>query len=172
MAAHKNINWDQFSNSLEVHEPYLGTDAADAQEQWTLGRGKWPTSYLKAVQPRYEEAYQALQGHLKNEVNLPDQVQVTHRGDVPKGAKIRSGSIYPNWSGDNPDSEYGIHHYGQSSRLHIHLVPREHIIGVGHDGEGEVFFDEGSKPPRPPSPAPGLGSKGKYKARRNLKGTK
>jgi hypothetical protein len=148
MAAHEGINWDQFSNSLEIHEPYLGTDEAGAQEQWSLGRGKWPTPYIKAVQPRYEEAYQALQYHLKNEVNLPDQVQITHRGDVPKNAKVKSGSIFPNWSGNNPDSEYGIHHYGQSSRLHIHLVPREHIIGVGHEGEGEVFFDEGAKKPK------------------------
>ena len=31
MPAHEGINWDQFSNSLEVHEPYLGTDAVDAQ---------------------------------------------------------------------------------------------------------------------------------------------
>jgi hypothetical protein len=144
MPANKHINWDQFSNSLEVHEPYLGTDAAEAQEQWAFGRGGWPTAYIKEVQPRYEEAYQALQYHLKNEVNLPDQVQITHRGDVPKNAKVKSGSIFPNWSGNNPDSMYNIHHYGQSNRLHIYLVPREHIIGVGHDGEGEVFFDEGT----------------------------
>ena len=169
MAAHENINWDQFSDTYKMaHAPYLqGTDHEADMDQWSYGTTKWPTSYLKAVQPRHEEAYQSLQGHLKNEVNLPDQVQVTHRGDVPKGAKIRSGSIYPEWSGKNPHSDMGIHHYGQSNRLHIYLVPREHIIGVGHDGEGEVFFDEGSG-----NPNEGLGALGRAKARQNLKGTK
>jgi hypothetical protein len=108
-----------------------------------------------------------MQQHLRDEVNLPDQVQVTHRGSVPKGAKVRSGSINPSWTGSNPDSAMGIHHYGQDNKLHIYLVPREHIIGVGHPGEEEVFFDEGS--PKKKAPAPGLGQKGKIKARNNLK---
>ena len=166
MAAHKNINWGQFYNTLAVsHDPYLSTEAADSRDEWSYGSTKWPTQYLKDVSPRYEESYQNLQGHLKNEVNLPDQVQVTHRGDVPKNAKVKSGSIYPDWTGNNPDSSSGIHHYGQSNRLHIYLVPREHIVGVGHDGEGEVFFDHGSG-----NPNKGLGALGRAKARQNLNG--
>jgi hypothetical protein len=173
MAAHEGINWDQFDDTLETaHMPYIqGTPAEGDIEQWSHGTTKWPKKYLREVQDRHSEAYVGFQDHLKTEVNLPDQVQVTHRGDVPQGAKIRSGSIYPNWTGNNPNKEeFGIHHYGQTNKLHIYLVPRQHIIGVGHTGEGEVFFDEGSKKPAPP--APGLGRRGKTQARKNLKGFK
>lgn len=169
MAAHEGINWDQFSESYEKgHAPYLqGTEEEASVEDWSHpnpGAKTWPTPYINAVKNRRDEPYQAFQQHLKNEVNLPDQVQVTHRGEVPKGAKVRSGSIYPNWTGRNPE---GVQHFGQGSKLHIYLVPREHIIGVGHEGEGEVFFDQGS--PKKKAPAPGLGNKGKIKARNNLK---
>ena len=170
MPAHKSINWDQFDESYEKgHAPYLqGTEEEADVEQWSHGTTKWPTQYINAVKDRHDEPYKSLQYHLKNEVNLPDQVQVTHRGDVPKGAKVRSGSIYPEWSGRNPDKEeFGIHHYGQNNRLHIYLVPREHIIGIGHTGEGEVFFDQGSRKVAPPGP--GLGRKGRWQARQNLK---
>jgi hypothetical protein len=151
VAAHEGINWDQFSESYEMgHAPYLaGTHAEASVEEWSHpnpGAKKWPTKYINEVKDRRGEAYQNMQQHLKYEVNLPDQVQVTHRGEVPKGAKVRSGSIYPNWTGRNPE---GVHHFGQGKKLHIYLVPREHIIGVGHEGEGEVFFDEGSKPRKP-----------------------
>jgi len=173
MAAHEGINWDQFYNSYEQgHAPYLaGTEAEADMEQWSYGTTKWPKTYLQEVRDRRGEPYQNMQQHLRDEVKLPDQVQVTHRGDVPKGAKVRSGSIFPEWTGSNPDSEeFGIHHYGQNNRLHIYLVPREHIVGIGHEGEGEVFFDEGSR--RKKAPAPGLGDKGRIRARRNLKGLK
>jgi hypothetical protein len=169
MPAHNSINWDQFDESYEKgHAPYLlGTDAEADMEQWSYGTTKWPKTYLREVRDRRGEPYQNMQQHLRDEVNLPDQVQVTHRGSVPKGAKVRSGSINPSWTGSNPDSAMGIHHYGQDNKLHIYLVPREHIIGVGHPGEEEVFFDEGS--PKKKAPAPGLGQKGKIKARNNLK---
>jgi hypothetical protein len=173
MPAHEGINWDQFSESWEKgHAPYFeGTDYESDIEQWSHGTTKWPKEYLHEAKDRSGEPYQNLQQHLKNEVNLPDQVQVVHRGGVPKSAKIRSGSIYPEWTGNNPNKEeFGIHHYGQDNKLHIYLVPREHIIGIGHEGEGEVFFDQGSR--KVAAPAPGLGSKGKHRARKNLKGFK
>lgn len=172
MPAHEGINWDQFGESYEKgHAPYLaGTDAEAAVEEWSHpnpGAKRWPKEYVNAVRDRYDEPYQNMQQHLRDEVKLPDQVQVTHRGEVPKGAKVRSGSIFPEWTGRNPED---VHHFGQGSKLHIYLVPRQHIIGVGHTGEGEVFFDEGSK--KPATPAPGLGRKGKMRARKNLKGLK
>ena len=169
MPAHNSINWDQFDESYEKgHAPYLvGTDAEADMEQWSHGTTKWPKTYLREVRDRRGEPYQNMQQHLRDEVNLPDQVQVIHRGSVPEGAKVKSGSINPHWTGSNPDSAMGIHHYGQDNKLHIYLVPREHIIGVGHPGEDEVFFDQGS--PKKKAPAPGLGNKGKIKARNNLK---
>jgi hypothetical protein len=129
--------WDALGDIAEELEDYHGSDAKDAREDWIIN-SKYPHKYLNEVGDTEENGYDhydVLQQRLK-EANFPDQVQVTRRGTPVNKGQFRSGSVFPEWTGGSPTG----HHYGRDNKLHISLVPREHIVGLGQEEEGEVFY--------------------------------
>lgn len=133
---HLGIQWDKFHAIPEELENYLGTNAVDSRESW-VHDAKYPHTYLKeATDEENPEHRQVLQERLK-EAGVPEQVQITRRGTPVNKGNYRSGSIYPDWSGG---SAKGGAHYGRDRKLIISLVPREHIVAMGQEEEGEVFY--------------------------------
>jgi hypothetical protein len=127
--------WDKLGDIAEELEDYLGTDPRESRENWIMN-SKYPHNYLKeATSEDNADHYEVLQQRLK-EANFPDQVQVTRRGTPVAKGDYRSGSVFPEWTGGSATG----HHYGRDSKLHISLVPREHIVALGQEEEGEVFY--------------------------------
>jgi hypothetical protein len=128
--------WDKLGDIAEELEDYHGSDAKDARENWILN-SKYPHKYLNEVTDEdATDHYDVLQQRLK-EAGIPDQVQVTRRGTPVARGDFRSGSVFPGWSGGG--AKEGAH-YGRDRKLFISLVPREHIVGLGQEEEGEVFY--------------------------------
>ena len=133
---HIGIQWDKFHAIPEELESYLGTNAIDSRESW-VHDAKYPHKYLSdATHEDNPEHYQVLQERLKD-AGVPDQVQVTRRGTPVNRGSYRNGSIYPEWSGGNAQ---GGAHYGRDRKLFTSLIPREHIVALGQEEEGEVFY--------------------------------
>lgn len=131
----KGPQWDKLGDIAEELEDYHGSDALNARDEW-IRNSKYPHAYLNEVTDRESnDHYDILQQRLK-EANFPEQVQVTRRGTPVNKGQFRSGSVFPNWTGGSATG----HHYGRDSKLFISLIPREHIVGLGQEEEGEVFY--------------------------------
>lgn len=137
MPAPKGPQWDKFFDIPEELEDYMGNDAKESRDNWIFNV-KYPHKYLNEVGDTEENGYDhytVLQERLRG-MGVPDQVQITRRGTPVNKGNFRSGSMFPEWTGRSGTG----HHYGQDNKLIISLVPREHIVGLGQEEEGEVFY--------------------------------